>query len=84
MNPPSSLLVLTPGDDVAVARGDIAEGEPVSADGIRLVCADHAREVVDHSAAKVRHKRKTNAADGLGEGIPEARRKQGADAGAGA
>ncbi|SCX96230.1 MULTISPECIES: UxaA family hydrolase [unclassified Pseudomonas] len=27
----------TPGDDVAVARGDIAEGQPVSADGISLV-----------------------------------------------
>jgi altronate hydrolase len=37
MNPPSSLLVLTPGDDVAVARGDIAEGQPVSADGISLI-----------------------------------------------
>ncbi|AXA54139.1 UxaA family hydrolase [Pseudomonas thivervalensis] len=37
MNPPSSLLVLTPGDDVAVARGDIAEGQPVNADGLILI-----------------------------------------------
>ncbi|MCP2073159.1 UNVERIFIED_ORG: altronate hydrolase [Pseudomonas lini] len=37
MNPPSSLLVLTPGDDVAVARGDIAQGQQLSADGIVLV-----------------------------------------------
>ncbi|AXP03759.1 altronate dehydratase [Pseudomonas fluorescens] len=37
MNPPSSLLVLTPGDDVAVARGDIAEGQQLNADGIALV-----------------------------------------------
>ncbi|MCM2458898.1 altronate dehydratase [Pseudomonas sp. CG7] len=37
MNPPSALLVLTPGDDVAVARGDILEGQPVSADGLTLI-----------------------------------------------
>ena len=37
MNLPSSLLVLTPGDDVAVARGDIAEGQRLSADGIALI-----------------------------------------------
>ncbi|MBC3372502.1 altronate dehydratase [Pseudomonas sp. SWRI92] len=37
MNPPSSLLVLTPGDDVAVARGDIAEGQRLGADGLTLV-----------------------------------------------
>jgi len=37
MNPASSLLVLAPGDDVAVARGDIVEGQAVSADGIALI-----------------------------------------------
>jgi altronate hydrolase len=36
MNQPS-LLVLTPGDDVAVARGDIAEGQYLSADGKVLI-----------------------------------------------
>ena len=30
----SSLLVLTPGDDVAVARGDIAKGQELFADGL--------------------------------------------------
>ncbi|CAN7514179.1 UxaA family hydrolase [Pseudomonas brassicacearum] len=39
MNPPSSLLVLAPGDDVAVARGDIAKGQHVSADGITLTAS---------------------------------------------
>lgn len=32
-----SLLVLTPGDDVAVARGDIAQGQWLNADGVELV-----------------------------------------------
>lgn len=36
MNQPS-LLVLSPGDDVAVARGDIAEARQLSADGIELI-----------------------------------------------
>jgi altronate hydrolase len=37
MNPPAStLLVLAAGDDVAVARGDIPEGQSLSADGITL------------------------------------------------
>lgn len=33
----SSLLVLASGDDVAVARGDIVEGQYLSADGIELI-----------------------------------------------
>lgn len=37
MSDTQSLLVLTPGDDVAVARGDIAEGQHLSADGIALI-----------------------------------------------
>ena len=46
-------------DDVA---GKVMEN--ATPDGRRLVCANHTREVVGHSAAKVRHKRKTNLADG--------------------
>jgi altronate hydrolase len=37
MSDTQSLLVLTPGDDVAVARGDIAAGQQLSADGIALI-----------------------------------------------
>ncbi len=37
MSDTQSLLVLTPGDDVAVALGDIAEGQHLSADGIALI-----------------------------------------------
>lgn len=37
MSDSQSLLVLTPGDDVAVARGDIAAGQHLSADGIELI-----------------------------------------------
>ena len=37
MSDTPSLLVLTPGDDVAVARGDIPEGYSLSADGIALI-----------------------------------------------
>jgi altronate hydrolase len=37
MSDTQALLVLTPGDDVAVARGDIAAGQHLSADGIALV-----------------------------------------------
>ncbi|ONH51217.1 altronate hydrolase [Pseudomonas cedrina] len=37
MSDSQSLLVLTPGDHVAVARGDIAAGQHLSADGIALI-----------------------------------------------
>lgn len=37
MSDTQALLVLTPGDDVAVARGDIAAGQHLSTDGIALV-----------------------------------------------
>ncbi|WP_339542966.1 UxaA family hydrolase [Pseudomonas sp. JAI120] len=37
MSDTQSLLVLTPGDDVAVARGDIAAGRHLSVDGVVLV-----------------------------------------------
>ncbi|MCD5996416.1 altronate dehydratase [Pseudomonas sp. CDFA 602] len=37
MSDAQTLLVLTPGDDVAVARDDIAAGQRLSADGITLV-----------------------------------------------
>ena len=33
----SSLLVLTSGDDVAVARGDIAKGQVLHADGLAII-----------------------------------------------
>ncbi len=36
MHPSTALLVLSPGDDVAVARGDIAPGQRLQADGIAL------------------------------------------------
>ena len=41
MSDSQSLLVLTPGDDVAVARGDIAAGQQLSADGITLIAGQH-------------------------------------------
>lgn len=37
MSDTQSLLVLSPGDDVAVARGDIAEGQRLHADGVALI-----------------------------------------------
>ena len=37
MSDTQSLLVLTAGDDVAVARGDIAEGQRLYADGVALI-----------------------------------------------